>query len=102
MLSPLANLEVLALSSNKLGGRFTAEVAAFTKLKVLRLVDMSLDGKSLRTRSERFRFRVDMVIGFAGQLPKELGKLVNLKVFIVSGNKIEGQLSIRTGRFSVF
>ena len=54
MLSPLANLEVLNLSGNKLGGSFTAEVAAFTKLKELRLVDMGLDGKSLRTRTERF------------------------------------------------
>ena len=46
MLSPLTNLEVLALSGNKLGGRFTAEVAAFTKLNELSLVDMGLDGKS--------------------------------------------------------
>ena len=35
---------------------------------------------------------------FAGQLPKELGKLVNLKEFHVYGNKIEGQLSIRSER----
>ena len=54
MLSPLANLEVLALSFNKLGGSFTAEVAAFTKLKELELVDIGLDGKSLRTHAERF------------------------------------------------
>ena len=53
MLSPLANLEVLTLSGNELGGSFTAKVAAFTKLKELRMVDMGLDGKSLRTRSER-------------------------------------------------
>ena len=32
-------------------------------------------------------------------LHKELGKLVNLKEFNVHGNKIEGQLSIRTERF---
>ena len=38
---------------------------------------------------------------FAGQLPKELGKLVNLKAFKVYGNKIEGQLSIRTERLHV-
>ena len=53
LLSPLANLEVLTLSGNKLGGGFTAEVAAFTKLKELGLVGMGLDGKSLRTRTER-------------------------------------------------
>ena len=76
-------------------------MAAFTKLKELRLVDMGLDGKSLRTRSERFRFRVDMVTFFAGQLPKELGKLVNLKEFHVDCNKIEGQLSIQSERFRV-
>ena len=50
------------------------------------------------TRSERFRFRVDLVTFFAGQLSKERGKLVNLKEFIVYGNKIEGQLSIRSER----
>ena len=43
-----------------------------------------------------------MVTFFAGQLPKELGKLVNLKEFDVYGNKIEGQLSTRTERFGVF
>ena len=51
----------------------------------------------LSTRSERFRFRVDIIKKrYAGQLPKELGKLVNLKVFNVFRSKIEGQLSIRT------
>ena len=49
----------------------------------------------LSIRSERFTFRVDMVTFFAGQLPKELGKLVNLKELDVYGNKIEGQLSVR-------
>ena len=54
------------------------------------------------TRPERFRFRVDVVTFFAGQLIKELGKLVNLKEFNVSGNTIEGQLSIRSERFFIF
>ena len=57
LLSPLTNLEVLALSGNKMGGRFTAEVAAFTKLNELSLVDMGLDGTSLRTHTERFGLR---------------------------------------------
>ena len=54
----------------------------------------------LSPRTERFRVGVDMVTFVAGQLPKELRKLVNLKVFDVYDNKIEGQLSIRTERFS--
>ena len=36
-----------------------------------------------------------MVTFFAGQLPKELGKLLHLKEFHVYDNEIEGQLSIR-------
>ena len=56
MLSPLANLEVLNLSDNKLGGSFTAEVAAFTKLKELMLFNMGIDGKIGSTRTERLRF----------------------------------------------
>ena len=95
LLSPLTNLEELCLSDNKLGGTITSDVAVFTKLKKLKLHSMELDGKIGSTRSERFTFRVDMVTFFAGQLPKELGKLVNLKELDVYGNKIEGQLSVR-------
>ena len=42
-----------------------------------------------------------MVTFFAGQLPKEFGKLVNLKEFNVYGNNIEGQLSIRSERLRI-
>ena len=35
-------------------------------------------------------------------MPKELGKLANLKVFNVYRNKIEGQLSIRSEHFIPF
>jgi len=54
LLSPLANLEVLNLNHNKFGGSFTAEVAAFTKLKELRLFNMGIDGKIGSTRAEHF------------------------------------------------
>ena len=39
-----------------------------------------------------------MVTFFAGQLPKELGKLVNLTHFDAQFNSLSGVLSIRTGR----
>ena len=54
LLSPLANLEELDLSGNTLGGKITADVAVFTKLKRLALNYMGLDGKLLSFRSERF------------------------------------------------
>ena len=34
-------------------------------------------------------------------MPKELGKLANLKTFTVYNNKLEGQLSIRTERLRI-
>ena len=46
-----------------------------------------------------FRFRVDMVTFVAGQLPKELGKLVNLTHFDAVCNSLSGVLSIRSERF---
>ena len=73
MLSPLANLEVLALSHNKLGGRFTAEVAAFAKLKELMLFNMGIGGKIGSTRTEWLRILFTIHKPFlAGQLPKHL------------------------------
>ena len=39
-------------------------MAVFEKLKKLDLSSMGLGGKPLSTRTERFRFRVDMVIFF--------------------------------------
>ena len=61
-----------------------------------------LDGKPLSIRTERFRFRVDMVILFAGQLPKELDKLVNLTHFDAQYNSLSGVLNIRTEHFTIF
>ena len=57
----------------------------------LNFSDCSLTGP--RTRSERFIFRVDEFHFFAGQLPKELGKRVNLTYFNVAGNELQGGLS---------
>ena len=45
MLKPLApTLETLVLGGNKLGGTITDDIAAFTKLTVLGLSDMGLEG----------------------------------------------------------
>ena len=54
LLAPLANLEVLSLSGNELGGAITADVAVFNKLKNLYLSNMNLIGESLSIRPERF------------------------------------------------
>ena len=45
LLAPLANLEELNLSYNDLGGTIMADVAVFTKLKKLVLIEMELDGE---------------------------------------------------------
>ena len=45
MLLPLApTLETLELSNNKLGGTITDDIASFTKLKILLLSEMGLEG----------------------------------------------------------
>ena len=45
LLAPLAStLQKLNLGGNKLGGKITDDVAAFTKLTELRLFDMGLEG----------------------------------------------------------
>ena len=54
LLAPLANIEELLLGGNMLGGKITADVAVFTKLKSLNLSTMGLDGKIGSTRTERF------------------------------------------------
>ena len=56
LLAPLANLKVLSLSDNELGGAITADVAVFKKLKALDLSDMNLNGELLGIRTERFNF----------------------------------------------
>ena len=47
LLAPLAsNLEILSLGGNKLGGTITEDITAFTRLTVLRLWGMGLEGAS--------------------------------------------------------
>ena len=41
----------------------------------------------------------DISLFLAGELPKELGKLVNLTYFNVEFNRLEGGLSTRSERF---
>ena len=79
LLAPLANLEVLSLSGNQLGGTITADVAAFTKLEKLELSRMGL-------------IRISPFSPFSAQLPKEFGKLVNLTYFDASHNSLSGPL----------
>ena len=57
LLAPLANLEVLSLGGNKLGGAITVDVIGFTNLKKLVLSTMGLGGKPLRIRTERLNVR---------------------------------------------
>ena len=42
------------------------------------------------------------IFTFAGELPKELGKLVNLERFIVAGNSIGGGLYVPADMYCVF
>ena len=83
-----------------MGGSITAEVAAFTKPRELTLSSMGLDGKPLRTRSERVICVLIIALFAVGCLPKELGDLANLTVLDVSGNRLTGQLSIRPTTWS--
>ena len=48
LLAPLASkFEILNLGGNELGGKITDDIAAFTKLKEVRLYDMGLEGEFL-------------------------------------------------------
>ena len=83
-------------NTNKFTGGIPSEWGALTNLKELKMAFCGLDGKPLSIRSERFIFRVAEFHFFAGQLPKELGKLVNLTYFSVAGNELQGGLSTRS------
>ena len=100
------SLEVLTLgedteNTNEFTGGIPSEWGALTNLKWLKIVNCGLDGKPLGIRSERFQFRVDMFTFSAGELPKELGKLVSLAFFDAAGNKLQGGLSTRTERLRI-
>ena len=98
LLSPLANLEELSLSGNKLGGTIPPDIAAFTKLKKLDISDMNLEGTRERffLLAKRpscvhsgFAF-ADISPFFPGEFPTALSKLVSLISFNVENNAIEG------------
>ena len=63
LLAPLANLEVLSLRNNGLGGTIAADVSVFTKLKTLDLANIFLAGKPLSIRTERSKLG-DFVVDF--------------------------------------
>ena len=99
------SLEVLDLSggdirkggtSHKFTGGIPPEWGALTNLKEPNMAFCGLDGKPLSIRSERVIFVLIIALFAVGCLPTALGDLVNLTVFDVSCNKIQGQLSIRT------
>ena len=93
-LAPLASsLEVLILSGNELGGAIPSDITIFTKLQTLDLSSMGLGGEICKTQHScvvcllTFHF-------FVGELPKELGKLINLYFFNVANNSIGGELYV--------
>ena len=65
------------------------------------MADCSLDGKLLSTRTERLHGYLSFQL-LAGELPMELGNLINLTRFYAYGNSLPGALSIRTERLVVF
>ena len=77
---------------HKFTGGIPPEWGALTNLKELKMARCGLDGAFGSTRSEP-DFVLIWSLFFAGQLPKELGKLVNLKVFIARNNKLRGGLT---------
>ena len=71
------SLEVLTLgeggnNTNKFNGGIPSEWGALTNLKSLKIVACGLDGKPLSIRTERFRFRVDMVTFLQDNCPRIL------------------------------
>ena len=103
------SLEVLNLAGDdptyggtphKFTGGIPPDWGALTNLKKLSMYNCSLDGKPLSIRAERLRVLLIFQF-FAGQLPKQLGQLVNLKVLWLHDNAFEGPLSIRTERLRI-
>ena len=84
------NLKVLIVSCN-IQFDYEGKPIPGTGLSGMQMVAPILSG---------FIFRVDSFPFFAGQLPKELGKLVNLKVFNARSNMLRGGLSTRSERFN--
>ena len=96
------SLEVLNLSgapylldAHKFTGGIPSEWGALTNLRTLEMANCSLDGKGSAPGLSASYFEL-MYSLFAGELPKELGKLVNLKVFNARYNGLRGGLSTRS------
>ena len=94
LLSPLTELEELNLGDSKLGGTITADVAVFAKLKKLSLYNMDLDGKSCMFQHICVVLLLTFHRCFAGELPKELGNLVNLTHLWLNENEFQGELYV--------
>ena len=100
------SLEVLTLgvyndNTNKFTGGIPSEWGALTNLKELKMAFCGLDGKPLRTRSERFIFATEIDVTFyAGPLPKVLP--ISLEVFnlgdrLTNTNKFTGGIPSEWG-----
>ena len=92
MLSSLTKLEELNLAGNKLGGTIPADVAVFSNLKALDLSSMDLDGEICMSQQTRVLCLLTLFFLCAGGLPKELGKLVNLKELVLHTNGFTGTI----------
>ena len=96
LLAPLATtLEVLKLGGNSLRGSITSDIAHFTRLRTLELNSMGLQGwyrspytNVLRPPVILFR-RFD---SFSGDLPNELGNLINLTSLNLEENQLTGDM----------
>ena len=91
----VSNLEVLNLQGNALGGTITSDIEIFNKLKTLNLSGMGVDGKIVEPII--LAFVCLLTFHFcAGELPKELGNLVNLTNLLLDRNQFRGELYVPT------
>ena len=88
------SLEVLNLGDEFTGG-IPSEWGALTNLKELRMVACGLDGELCMPQHTYVFVRLaDISFFCAGELPKELGNLVNLTKLILEGNQFRGKLYV--------
>ena len=91
------NLGEDGFNSNKFTGGIPSEWGALTNLKELKMVACRLDGKPLRTRSERLMFATENMRCCAGPpLPealKLLAPLANIEELFLGGNELGGAIT---------